>query len=48
MMGGEEIRNTGELSRFLIKHIAGETVTIVYFRGSERIETTVTLTARPG
>ena len=48
MMDGEEIRNTGELSRFLIKHIAGETITIVYFRGAERIETTVTLTTRPG
>ena len=48
MMDDVEIHNTGELSRFLINHTAGETITIVYFRGTERIETTVTLTVRPG
>ena len=47
-LGGVQIRNTGELSRFLINHAAGETIDIVYYRGDERIETTVTLTARPG
>ena len=48
MMGGVPIRNTGELSRFLIDHDAGETIDIVYYRGEDRIETTVVLTARPG
>jgi serine protease Do len=48
MMGDVEIHNTGELSRFLINHTAGETITIVYYRGAERIKTTVTLTTRPG
>jgi S1-C subfamily serine protease len=47
MMDDVEIHNTGELSRFLINHRAGETITIVYFRGAERIEAAVTLTARP-
>jgi S1-C subfamily serine protease len=48
MMDDVEIHNTGELSRFLINHTAGETITIVYYRGTERIEATVTLTVRPG
>ena len=47
-MGGQPIRNTGELSKFLIDHLPGETVDIVYFRGAERIETQATLGERPG
>ena len=46
-MGGQPIRNTGELSKFLIDHLPGETVDIVYFRGAERIETQATLGERP-
>ena len=34
-MGDETITNTGELSYFLIDHLPGETVTVVYFRGGE-------------
>jgi len=46
-MGDEPIRNTGELSKFLIAHPPGETVTIVFFRGSEERTTRVTLEERP-
>ena len=35
-MGDETITNTGELSYFLIDHLPGETVTVVYFRGGGR------------
>ena len=43
----EPIRNTGELSKFLIAHPPGEIVTVVFFRGSEERTTQVTLTERP-
>jgi len=43
----EPIRNTGELSRFLIAHLPGETVTVVFFRGSEQRTTELTLQERP-
>ena len=46
-MGGEPIRNTGELSRFLIAHPPGETVTVVFFRGSEEKTTQVTFAEQP-
>ena len=42
-MGGEPIRNTGELSKFMIDNLPGETVTIVYFRGTDRKTTQATL-----
>ncbi len=41
------IRNTGELSRFLIAHSPGETVTAVFFRGSEEKSARITLGERP-
>ena len=46
-LGGEPIRNTGELSKFLIAHPPGDTVTVVYFRGNEKRSAQVTLGARP-
>jgi len=46
-MGGERIRNTGELSRFLIAHLPGETVTMVFLRGQEERTTRITLQERP-
>ena len=41
------IRNTGELSKFLIAHPPGETVTGVFFRGSEEKSAQLTLEERP-
>ena len=46
-LGDEPIRNTGELSKFLIAHPPGDTVTVVYFRGSEKRSARVTLAERP-
>jgi len=43
----EPIRNTGELSKFLIAHPPGETVTVVFFRGSEEKSAQITLEERP-
>ncbi len=46
-MGGEPIRNTGELSKFMIANLPGETVTIVFFRGTDRKTTQATLGEQP-
>ena len=46
-MGDEPIRNTGELSKFLIAHPPGETVNIVFFRGSRERTTQVTFAEQP-
>ena len=46
-MGGEAIRNTGELSKFMIANLPGETVTIVFFRGADRKTTQATLGEHP-
>ena len=46
-LGDEPIRNTGELSKFLIAHPPGDTVSVVYFRGNEKRSTQVTLAERP-
>ena len=46
-LGDLSIRNTGELSKFLIAHLPGETVDIVYYRGDTRFSTTITLGDRP-
>ncbi len=47
-LSGEPIRNTGELSRFLLNHLPGEEITIKYFRGNDEEEETATLGERPG
>ena len=41
------IGNTGELSKFLIAHPPGETVTVVFFRGNEERITQITLGKSP-
>ena len=46
-LGDEPIRNTGELSKFLISHLPGERVDLVYFRGGRKVSTEVTLGERP-
>ena len=47
-LGEVEITNTGELSKFLTAHPPGETIDIVFFRGSERTTVqNVTLGERP-
>lgn len=46
-MGDESILNTGDLSRFLMAHLPGETMTVVFFRGTEEMTTQITLQERP-
>lgn len=46
-LGKEPIHNTGELSKFLLIHLPGETVTVVFFRGSEQMTAQVILRERP-
>ncbi|MCH8898776.1 MAG: trypsin-like peptidase domain-containing protein [Chloroflexi bacterium] len=46
-LGDESIRNTGELSKFLIAHPPGDTVSVVYFRGNEKRSAQVTLAEQP-
>ncbi len=46
-MGGTPIRNTGELSKFLIAHPPGDTVTVVFFRGHRERTTQVTFAKQP-
>ena len=46
-LGGEEIRNTGDLYHFLATHRAGETVSVTYYRDDGEHSTTVTLAERP-
>lgn len=47
-LGSESIRNTGELSKFLIAHQPGETVEIVIIRGGREVVGKLTLRERPG
>ena len=46
-MGGQEIRNTGDLSKFLLENLPGERVSIRIYRGNEEIETEAVLGERP-
>ena len=46
-MRGEELRNNGELSKFLIAHQPGETVEMVFLRDGEEATIEVTLGERP-
>jgi len=45
-LGDETITNTGEISKFLLAHLPGETVKVVYFRGGTEIVATLTLGER--
>ena len=46
-LGGQPIRNTGDLSKFLIAHPPGETVSVLFLRGSDQRTTQVILGDRP-
>lgn len=46
-LGSEAIVNTGEMSKFLLTHPPGETITISYFRGPEMTTIQVTLGESP-
>jgi S1-C subfamily serine protease len=46
-MGGEPVMNTGQLSKFLIAHLPGETVEVTFYRDLSRLTIEVTLTDQP-
>jgi S1-C subfamily serine protease len=46
-LGGEPIRNTGELSKFLIAHGPGETVDVLVVRQGRELSGQITLRERP-
>ena len=46
-MGGEAIRNTGDLSKFLLENLPGEQVSVRIYRGTTELETEATLGERP-
>ena len=46
-LGEQPIDNTGELSKFLIAHLPGETVALIYFRGQTKVSTQITLGELP-
>jgi S1-C subfamily serine protease len=48
MLGSQAIRNTGELSKFLISHQPGETVDILIIRDGREVSGKLTLRERPG
>ncbi len=41
------IRNTGELSKFLLENLPGEQVSVRIYRGSSELETEAILGERP-
>ncbi len=47
MMGGQTLRNTGELSKFLIAHRPGDTVDFLVIRDGEEVTGQLTLGSRP-
>ena len=47
-LSDDTIANNGELSRFLVHHRPGDTVSIVFYRGDEERTVQVTLGAQPG
>ena len=46
-LGGRTIRNTGELSKFLLENLPGEQISVRIYRGSSEIETEAILGERP-
>ena len=46
-LGGRMIRNTGELSKFLLENLPGEQVSVRIYRGSSELETEAILGERP-
>jgi len=45
-LGDTPIRNTGELSKFLISHRPGETIDVVFYRNNQQMTTNLTLGGR--
>ena len=46
-LGGQDIRNTGDLSKFLLENLPGEQVTVRIYRGNSELEKEATLGERP-
>jgi len=46
-LGGQNIRNTGDLSRFLLDNLPGDEISVRIYRGSSELETRATLGERP-
>ena len=46
-LGGRTIRNTGELSKFLLENLPGEQVSVRIYRGGSEMETEAILGERP-
>lgn len=46
-MAGEPILNTGKLSKFLVAHPPGETISVLVYRGDKQITVELTLGDRP-
>ncbi len=46
-MGGHDIRNTGDLSKFLLDNLPGDQVSVRIYRGDLELETEATLGERP-
>ena len=47
-MGDQPLRNTGELSKFLISHQPGDVVNVTLLRDGEELIASITLAERPG
>ena len=46
-LGGRSIRNTGELSKFLLENLPGEQISVRLYRGNAELETEAILGERP-
>lgn len=46
-LGGRSIRNTGELSKFLLENLPGEEISVRIYRGNSELETEAILGERP-
>ena len=46
-LGGRTIRNTGELSKFLLENLPGERISVSIYRGNSELETEAILGERP-
>ena len=46
-LGGRAIRNTGELSKFLLENLPGEQVSVLIYRGGSEVQTEAVLGQRP-
>ena len=46
-MGGQTLRNTAELSKFLMSHQSGDSVEVVVLRNAREVTVTMTLGERP-